>query len=92
MIEAGAEAEAGDAGVGKQADELPLLLGVLERDPGGQQELAAREPGRGIEQLGDVDPADLPLGAPRLSRQDLEAELGGEALDREHQRSLRRRD
>ena len=92
VIEAGAESQAGNARVGKPADERPLLLGVLQRDAGGEQELAAREPGRGIEQLGDVDPANLSLGRPVPSRQNLEAELGGEALDREHQRPTRRDD
>ena len=92
VIEAGAESQAGNARVGEPADERPLLLGVLQRDAGGEQELAAREPGRGIEQLGDVDPANLALGRPVPSRQNLEAELGGEALDREHQRPTRRDD
>ena len=40
--------------------------------------------GVGIEQLGDVDPANLALGRLVSARRDLEAELGGEALDGEH--------
>ena len=61
MIESGPEAEAGDAGLGQQPDELPLALGVLEADPGRQQELPALKPRGRVEQLRDVDPADLGL-------------------------------
>ena len=84
VVEAGAEAESGDAGIGEEPDELPLQLGVVERDARGEQKLAAREPGRRVEQLCDVHPANLALARSLLPGQDLETELRGQALDGEH--------
>ena len=56
VAEAGAEAEPGEVAVGEDADEGALLGGVVERDPGGQHQLAAGEPRRRVLELGDVDP------------------------------------
>jgi hypothetical protein len=86
VVEAGPEAEAGDSRFGEQTDELPLPVRRVEPDPGGQQELAALQPRRRVEQLGDVDPADLALRRAVAPGGDLEAELGGEALDGQHRR------
>src|SRR6185437_6478694 len=69
VVKAGAEAEARHPGVGEPANEGPLFLRVLEWDPGRQQELTAREPRCGIEQLGDMDPANLPRGRLVSTRQ-----------------------
>ena len=84
MVEAGTEAEPGDLAIGDQADELALLLGCLQLDPGRQQQLPAGQPGRRIAQLGDVNPANLALGhRPRASRE-LQLELQDEAFDGQH--------
>ena len=83
VAEAGAEAEPGEVAVGEQADEGALLGGAVERDPGGQHQLAAGEPRGRVLELGDVDPAHRRgrrLGAGR----EVEVELVEQALDGEH--------
>ena len=57
--------------------------GAAELDPGGQQELTAREPLRRVLELGDVHPADRPLGSVGSGDQ-LEAAVGDEVADRQH--------
>ena len=84
MIEPCPEAEAGHAGVSEPPDELPLPVGIVDRDARGEQKLSTGEPRRRIEQLSDVHPPDLALGRDLASGHDLEAKLGGEALDGEH--------
>src|SRR5260221_498802 len=83
VVEAGAEAEPGKVVFGEQADVGPLLGGALERDAGGQHQLAARQPRGRVRQLGDVDPAHRRLGRMGPGGK-VEAEFVEQALDGEH--------
>jgi len=83
VAEAGAEAEPGEVAVGEQADEGALLCSGVERDAGGQHQLAAGEPGGRVLELGDVDPAHRGAGGVGAGRK-LETEFVEQALDREH--------
>ena len=86
VAEAGAEAEPGEVAVGQQADEGALLGGAVERDAGGQHQLAAGEPRRRVLELGDVDPANRRGG--RLGAGgEVEVELVEQALDGEQSSS-----
>ncbi len=89
VTEAGAEAEAGEVAVDKQADEGALLGGGVERDPRGQHQLAAGEPRGRVLQLGDVHPAHRRLRRLRAGRE-LEIEFVEQALDGEHARAYGR--
>ena len=86
VVEAGAEAEAGEVVVGEQADEGALFGRGAERDPGGQHQLATGEPRGRVLQLGDVDPAHRRL-AGLGAGSELEVELVEQALDGEHPRA-----
>ncbi len=83
MPEAGAEAEAGEAVLGEQGDELALAGCARELDPGGQQELLAGEPRGRVIELGDVNPADLPP-RPARARRELELQVLDELTNGEH--------
>ena len=83
VAEAGAEAEPGEVVVGEQADEGALLGGGVERDAGGQHQLAAGEPRGRVLELGDVDPAHRRRGRVAPGGE-LEVELVEQALDGEH--------
>ena len=85
MVEAGAEAEPRDAGVGEQADELPLLLGVSSGIPVVSRSSPPESHGVGSSSSVMCTQRISRSPAPRLAGRDLEAELGGEALDGEHQ-------
>ncbi len=78
-----AQAEARQAVIVEQPDEGALPRRGAELAAGSQQQLAAAEPGRRILQLGDVDPANLPL-EPRGARGRLEADILQQSLDGEH--------
>ena len=56
--EAGAEPEPGQPVAGEPRDVLALRLGPFELQAGGQQQLAAGQPRRRVDELGDVHPAD----------------------------------
>jgi hypothetical protein len=49
--EAGPEAHPGQAGPRQPSDERSLRLGVAQLQPGGEEQLPARQPGRGVDQL-----------------------------------------
>jgi hypothetical protein len=83
VVEPRAEAEPGEVMAVKQAHELAQLLGPVEPQPGGEQQLAPGQPGRRIGQLRDVHPADRRVGC-LLARGKLQAHLGDEAADRQH--------
>src|SRR6185312_3698549 len=83
VVEAGAEAEPGEVVVGEQFDEGPLLGGAVQRDPGGQHQLAAGEPRRRVFQLRYVNPPHRRLGRVRTCHK-LEIEFVKQALDGEH--------
>jgi hypothetical protein len=83
VVEAGAEAEPGEVMPRQGPHELALALVGVELDPGRQQQLAARQPRRGIGQLGDVDPANRRIGAV-LACRELEPHLGREPSNGEH--------
>ena len=83
VLEAGAEAHAGQVVVAEPARELALALGAGELQPGGQDQLAARQPRRGVVQLADVHPADRRLGGLRAAHQ-LQTHLVHEGPEREH--------
>jgi hypothetical protein len=51
VIEAGAETESRQMVPGQEAHELALALVAVELDARGQQELAARQPGRRVGKL-----------------------------------------
>jgi hypothetical protein len=82
-VEAGTEAEAGQMAPGQQPHELALALLGVELDSGGQQQLTAGQPRRGIRQLRDVDPADRSVGSLSAGCQ-LEAHLCDKAPNGEH--------
>ena len=75
VAEARAEAEARDTVIGEALDQLALRLRAIELHPGGEQQLAAAQPRRGVEQLGRVHPAHMRLRGV-LSAHQLETELG----------------
>ena len=81
--EAGAEAEAGQPVAGEPRDVLALGVGALELEAGGQQQLAARQPRRRIDDLGDVDPADRAVDA-RLTRHEPDVEVAQEITQGQH--------
>ena len=83
VVEAGAEPEAGQVMAGQEPRELALAPVGVELDAGGQQQLAARQPGRRVRQLRDVDPADGRVRA-ILARRELEPHLGHEPSNGEH--------
>ncbi len=83
VLEPGAEAHAGQVVVAEPARELALALRARELQPGGQDQLAARQPRRGVGQLGDVDPAHGRLGGLRAARE-LQTHLVDEGAEREH--------
>ncbi len=83
VVEAGAEAEPGEVVLGEQADEGALLGGGVERNAGGQHQLAAGEPRRRVLQLGDVHPAHRRFRRVGAGRE-VEVELVEQALDGEH--------
>ena len=60
--EARAEAQARDLVLDQALDQLVLGLGAVELDAGGEQQLAALQPRRGVDQLGDVHPAHVRAG------------------------------
>ena len=74
--EADAEAEAREVGVDQALQHGELLgLAVDEREPGGEQQLAALEPAGGVGHLGDVHPAHR-VADRLLARAELEVETG----------------
>src|SRR5881394_247375 len=90
VVEAGAEAKPSEVVLGEQADVGALLGGAVERDAGGQHQLAAGKPRGRVLQLGDMDPAQRRLGRAR-ARGEVEADLVQQALHSEHQRAYQPR-
>jgi hypothetical protein len=83
--EAGAEPDAREPVVGERGDEVALALGGVERQPGREQELAARQPRGRVAQLGDVHPADGRVEV-RLAGEDLDVEVAQDFADGQHGR------
>ncbi len=89
--EAGAEPEPGQPVAGQPRDVLALRLGPFELQTGGQQQLAAGQPRRRIDDLGDVDPADGVVHA-RLARDEADLEVAEEVTEGEHRFVTERRE
>jgi hypothetical protein len=87
--EAGPQSEAGQAVAGEPADVLALDLFALELEAGRQQQLAAGQPRRGVDDLGDVHPPDGAVDA-RLSRQQPDVEVAQEVTQGQHRVTERR--
>ena len=68
---------------GEPGDVLALGRRVLELEAGGQQQLAARQPRRRVDDLGDVHPADGAVDA-RLARHEPDVEVAQEVTQRQH--------
>jgi hypothetical protein len=83
VSEAGAEAEAADAVLDEPLDVAALLLLVRELDPRREQELAPREPGRGVDKLADVNPPDRGVGR-MPAREQAQPDLVHESVDGQH--------
>src|SRR4051794_10001415 len=83
--EPGADPHAGEPVVGERRDELALALRAVQREPGRQQELTARQPRRRVRQLGDVHPAHGDVEV-RLAGEDLDVEVSEHFADGEHAR------
>jgi hypothetical protein len=83
MGEPGAESQSRQLRIRQAPDELPLALGGVELQAGGQQQLAARQPRRRVEQLGDVDPANRQV-EPRLAREHADIELAQQLTNSQH--------
>ena len=81
--EARAEPEAGQPVAREPRDVLALGVGALELEARGQQQLAARQPRRGVDDLGDVHPADRAVDA-RLSRHQPDVEVAQEITQGQH--------
>ncbi len=84
--EAGAEPEPGELVGGEPLDVLALGRGLGELEAGGEQQLAAGQPWRRVDDLGDVDPAHGAAGA-GLARHDAHREVA-EQVTQGEQRCL----
>ncbi len=83
MGEADAEAEAGEVVLDEPAHVGALSVLVQQRHARAEQQFAAGEPRRRIDELRDVHPADRGSG-PALAGRQLELERADEILDRQH--------
>ena len=84
----GPDAERRDPVVDEPVDELALAGAGVELDAGRQQQLAAAQPRRRVQQLGRVHPADRRARA-RLGLEQAQAELAGQGGDRQHPAAAR---
>ena len=85
--EAGPHSEPGELVVGQPGDELALALCALQLHARGEQQLPARQPRRGVEQLGDVNPAHGRVRL-RLAGQQAEVEVAQQLGQGQHRRAV----